>query len=155
MWGCGGKTITWNACAAMHAKQLRQTDKTVTRCLQTDRQTWAQLCMFTCVQVILLCLNLWQRLEKWRQTENSFELSWAIVHKPECERCSIILVQIYLLGLTSIKTGTLHSSCLTVHRTEKLYQFLQKSIVPCPTVILKHITCDQSRMIQNRKASFF
>lgn len=47
---CGAKRQSLRkACAAMHIMQLKQTDETVKQCLQTDRQTWAQLCMFTSV----------------------------------------------------------------------------------------------------------
>lgn len=37
---CTYETITWRACVAMLCQRSRQTGR---RCLQTDRQTWAQL----------------------------------------------------------------------------------------------------------------
>lgn len=43
------QTITWRVCAAMHIMQLMQTNNYT--CLQTERQTWAQL--FTSVNRVL------------------------------------------------------------------------------------------------------
>lgn len=89
------------------------------QCLQTDRQTWAQLCTFTCVntvfqvqwttwQNIYFCLHL--RKREMEMDKDSYELSWAHVHEPECERSSIILQQFYLMWPNSIRRGSFRAT---------------------------------------------
>lgn len=41
---------------------------------------------------------------------DSYELSWAHVHEPECERCSVVLLQVYLMWHTPIKAGTFRAT---------------------------------------------
>lgn len=78
--------------------QSRRRDGTVTQCLQTDRQTWAQLCILTYTCECSICstakykrgylqlLVIGQRGLRNGDKRDSCDLSWPQVHKPECER---------------------------------------------------------------------
>lgn len=87
------KTVDWKACVAVRVMQTEV--KTDGKRLQTDGQTWAQLftgadTMFT---VKYMRENIANSLafvnEAWdmETDRDSYELSWAHVHKPESERC--------------------------------------------------------------------
>lgn len=94
VWGGGGGGCE---CAAVHLRQLEQTDETVRRCLQTDGQTWAQLCVsvqcYSEVRVTTFASGWggWGGGGREMETDrDSDELSRAHVHKPECETSSDI-----------------------------------------------------------------
>ncbi len=120
VWMCDAETITWKACAAMHVMQLRQTDKTVKQCLQTGRPEQSCVCLHVWIQYLqysevyeMIFFYLFAFVKEVWEIEtdrDSCELSWAHVDEPECERCSIVFLQIYLMWLTSIKPGTFRAT---------------------------------------------
>lgn len=156
VWMCGAKTITWKACAAM---QLKQTDKTVKQCLQTDRQTWAQLCMFCKCEYSIYSTVTYMReylsvcicergLRNGDGQRDSYELSWAghmytsqSVKDAPSSYCKILPDVAYIHQTRNLQSHTLDCSLLTVHRTENHTRSCRKASSPPPPTLFSHCMC--------------
>lgn len=150
VWMCGAKTITWKACAVMQIMQLKQTDETVKQCLQTDRQTWAQLCMFCKCEYSIYSTVTYMReylsvcicergLRNGDGQRDSYELSWAghmytsqSVKDAPSSYCKILPDVAYIHQTRNLQSHTLDCSLLTVHRTENHTRSCRKASSPTP-----------------------
>lgn len=139
--------------------QSRRRDRTVTQCLQTDRQTWAQLCIltYTCECSIwstvkykrgyLQLLFIGQRGLRNGDKRDSCDLSWPQVHKPECERrLTTANWSDVLLTMSQSHKAQSHTSdqCL-VNRTQD-WQRCQTRKNLCPTSPSSNISLPLSQM---------